>query len=395
MSKLINQNFLTLPQQVGKNKKDIESLESRVGGISVEVDKLVVGELVVQILNPNTPIVIENYGINVMPNGVNSSLLDYIINNMMLTDKKEPLYVNLKVMGGFVPNVSSPTDYTVIFTTTTIEKLDTNEWLFRAVGYSQDVRFEIYAEYTYYADEYRFISQPEIIMVSLISNSVFYTQPGKIVGGVVNRDDLSPNTTLIPPQKGDMVIAGTGVYTIGSIVGTNVNLMTQTGFIAPSGTLISTRLILDNDSPDETDKRNLNTVVGLPIFNTAENSLEDKLLGQGLELAVNAFLAYSYIGLMSAPAYISRTNGLLFYGIKNNSGADVTITDMSWLADMNGDRNNGYLYRTHVGASADIKPSLVPINGDLTNGIYLNNLANGLNNKTIKNGEQFIFSIYL
>lgn len=351
MPKLINQNFLTLPQQVGKNKKDIESLENRVGGISTEVDKLVIGELVVKILNPNIPIVIENYGVNTMPDGVTNSLLDYIINNIMLTDKKEPLYVNLKVMGGFVPDINSPTDYTVVFTTTTVEKLDSNEWLFRAVGYSQNVRFEIYAEYEYYADEYRFISQPEIIMVSLISNSVYYAQTNNIIGGVIEREYLSPKTSLIPPQRGDIVIAGGGVYNITSIVGTEIRLNTQTGFIAPTGALALRDITIISNTISNDDKTKVNKITGIKIFNVEGIngvSMEEQIEALGLEFKFGSYMTYDIIGSDEDPAYISRMQGIMAIGIVNTTDNPITLTGLTNASYSDAKRTLGTFIQTCV-----------------------------------------------
>lgn len=392
MPKLINQNFLTLPQQVGKNKKDIEALENNVTTIQTEIDKLVVGDLVVQILNPSTPIVISGYGITSIPVGVQSALLEYITINRVLTDKKAPLYVNLKVMGGFVPDVNSTTDYAVLFTTTTNEERDSNRWLFRAVGYSQNVRFEIYAYYQYIDGVFSYETPPEVLMVSLISNSVFYTQPDKIVGGVVAKNDLLPNTNLIPPQKGDMIIVGNGVYTIASVIGSDVILLTQSGFVAPSGALTLRILMNTSNTPNDDIKIKINKITGVKIFNVdgiAGISMEEQINALGLEFRFGSYILYDGIGSESDPTYISRMQGYAAVGIVNTSGNPVTLNGLQTVAFSTLDRTTATLTLTNTSSNTSSNPVSLQYSGTITPRVYIHNLLVNYNSTVINNNNQF------
>lgn len=395
MPKLINQNFLTLPQQVGKNKKDIESLEYSVRTVQTELNKLVIGDLVIQILNPNNPIIIKRYGSNTLPSSVQTALLEYIRNYNVLIGKKETLYVNIKIEGGFVPNVNSEADYAVLFTTTTIEPLDKNsgEYLFRAVGYSSDIKFEIYAEYTNLSGEITFSVAPDIILISTLSNSVYYTKPNYIVGGVVNKNELIPQATLTPPQIGDMVIAGSGIYTIKSITGTSVFLNTHSGFVAPEGALKFMSLNTTSNTLSNEDKIKINNITGVKIFNVDGInglSMEEQITALGLEFRFGSYISYSAIGSETNPMYVSNIYGCMAIGFVNTTGDSVTLTDLRPVAYINPNRTSGAYTQTANLKNTSYNPILLAYDATtLSVQLRLQNMFINYNSTVINNNMQF------
>ena len=393
MPRINNQDFLTLPQQVGKNKRDIVNLDANVQNISETLSKVVMGELVIALLNPTVPINIANYGITTLPAGVQGAVLDFIKQNHSLVEFKAPLMAKFDVAGGIVPEVLNPTEYNTLFSSTTYNLVSGDNYLFRAVGYSQNVRFELYAEYSKVLDVFALTSSPYVAMVSTVSNNTYYTANANIAGLQVTLTNLIPSISVVPCKVGDMIIAGSGIYAITSIVGTVANLTLQSGFVAPTGALGLYSYSVTSLTSNEEQKKELNKLLATKIFNVdgiTGMSLEEQVLAQGMTLVVGTYLTYQTIGgSINTATYVSHVQGMMSISLINNTGSTIS-TNYTSLANTDLVRARGYLLSE---VQTDVLGSMPITNWEATKrGLYIFSQFNSA--RTIPAGKQLNWQIF-
>ena len=339
MPKINNQDFLTLPQQVGKNKRDITSLDANVQNIATTLGKVVMGELVIKLLNPTESIAISNYGVTTLSYPVQVSLAEFIKENHSLVDVKAPLMARISVAGGIIPDVTSATEYNTLFNTTSYYYVGGNIWIFRAVGYSQNVRFELYMTYTLVGGTFTFTNLPYIAMVSLISNNTYYTASANIVGGVVTLSNLVPSVNVVPCKIGDLIIAGSGIWAIDTISGSVANLVLQSGFVAPTSALGTRSYEQANIIPTEVQKITLNRILGTKIFDVADivgQSLEEQVTSLGLTLKITTHIKYAHTGPWDNPTWQGPNSGGFVLSFHNETASPITYVKPGVdLADSN------------------------------------------------------------
>ena len=354
MPKINNVEFLTLPQQVSKNKRDVQDNTQDIASLNQTVDNIQAGISNIPMLNN---IVINAVGVPQALTGMNKAiLLDNLKNQALIKgeDKTISWALHLQVLGSLVGDSAFPNtlvDYDINLSNITYAGSDTNRF-YRVRGFSRDFTFVVECNIDTTNEGWMFTVDPTIMMATVVQPSTYYTQASNIVGGVVLLSNLSPSGAWI--KAGDLVISGSAIYIIQSITGNQATLTAQTGFVAPTGTFNSYGF---NFVPitEGTDKIDANKLFGCKVFNVAGIeglSLEEQLTALGLTMKVCCYLAYDSIGgIIGVSTVHSHPKGFLFLGLSNSTASTISVTGIQALATSN-PKLTSALYQTATSASS-------------------------------------------
>lgn len=393
MPKINNVEFLTLPQQVSKNKKDIQANTQDIASLNQTVDNIQAGISNIPMLNGIT---INAVGVPQALSGTNKAiLLDNLKNQALIKDEDKTISwaLHLQVMGSLVGDSAFPNtlvDYDINLSNITYAGSDDNRF-YRIRGFSRDFTFVIECSVDTTIEGWMFTVEPTIMMATIVQPSTYYALAENIVGGVVLLSNLKPTGAWI--KAGDLVISGSAIYIIQSITGNQATLTAQTGFVAPTGTLGTYSYSVTSLTSTEEQKKELNKLLATKIFNVdgiAGMSLEEQVLAQGMTLVVGTYLTYQTIGgSINTATYVSHVQGMMSISLINNTGSNIS-TNYTSLANTDSVRTRSYMLSE---VQTDILGSM-PINiWEVTRrGLYLLSQFNSV--RTIPAGKQLNWQIF-